>query len=70
MLVYLPPALVKAVKRAALEEDTSASDMVEQALEHWLTHGGRRPLTEPAERADATRNTTQRRRGGGSEGAA
>lgn len=36
MLVYLPPALVKAVKRTALEQDTSASYVVEQALRTWF----------------------------------
>lgn len=36
MLVYLPPALIKAAKLAALENDTSASHVVEQALADWL----------------------------------
>jgi hypothetical protein len=43
MLVYLPPALVKAVKHAALDADTSASHVVAQALADWLARTARPP---------------------------
>lgn len=56
MLVYLPPDLVRAVKHAALDRDTSASHVVEQALTDWLTRaaqilrrgGPASPTAEPA----------------------
>ena len=40
MLVYLPPSLVKAIKRHALEADTSASAVVEAAVDAWLRRNG------------------------------
>lgn len=43
MLVYLPPDVVKAIKQAALDDDTSASAVVEEAIEAWLARRGRRP---------------------------
>lgn len=43
MLVYLPPATIKALKQAALDDDTSASAVVEAAVDAWLKRN-RRPL--------------------------
>lgn len=40
VLVYLPPAMVKEIKHAAVEQETSASHMVEQAIAHWLARLG------------------------------
>lgn len=42
MLVYLPPSLVKAVKHAAVEQDVSASHVVEQAVVRWLAEAAER----------------------------
>ena len=49
MLVYLPPTLVKKVKRLALDHDTSASHVVEQALHEWLAR-----VADPPQRDAAT----------------
>ena len=48
MLVYLPPTLVKKVKRLALDHDTSASHVVEQALHEWLAR-----VADPPQRDSA-----------------
>lgn len=39
-LVYVDPALVKEVKRLALERDESASAVVEEALREYLDRKG------------------------------
>ncbi|ACS39469.1 conserved hypothetical protein [Methylorubrum extorquens AM1] len=36
LLVYLPPAVIKEVKKAAVDEDTTASAIAEEALRDWL----------------------------------
>ncbi len=36
LLVYLPPAVIKEVKKAAVDEDTTASAIAEEALRAWL----------------------------------
>ncbi|BAQ45813.1 hypothetical protein [Methylobacterium aquaticum] len=36
LLVYLPPAVIKEVKKAAVDEDTTASSITEEALKDWL----------------------------------
>ncbi len=38
--VYLPPALIRAVKHRALDDQTSLSDLVERALTAFLESGG------------------------------
>ena len=48
MLVYLPPALVKAVKHAAVEKEVSASHVVEQALHEWLARAADHPHSDAA----------------------
>ncbi len=35
LLVFLPPDLIKSTKRRALDHDTSASAIVEEALHEW-----------------------------------
>jgi hypothetical protein len=35
-LTYMDPEVIKDIKRAALDRDTSASDLVEQAVKEWL----------------------------------
>ncbi|WP_411902304.1 hypothetical protein [Methylorubrum thiocyanatum] len=35
-MVYLPPAVIKEVKKAAVDEDTTASAIAEEALRAWL----------------------------------
>lgn len=42
MLVYLPPELVRTVKQIALDDDTSASAVVEEALDEWIVRRERR----------------------------
>lgn len=37
--VYLPPALIRRAKYRALDEQTSLSDLVERALERFLSSG-------------------------------
>ena len=39
--VYLPPALIRAVKYRALDDQTSLSDLVERALVAFLESGGK-----------------------------
>ena len=39
--VYLPPALIRRAKYRALDEQLSLSDLVEQALERYITEGDR-----------------------------
>jgi hypothetical protein len=36
LLVYLDPDVIKNAKKAALDLDTTASAIVEQALQKWL----------------------------------
>lgn len=56
LLVYLPPDLIKALKRAALDEETTVYEIVEGASAEWLhrrerkqLRGGSRPLRPVAE---------------------
>ncbi len=37
--VYLPPALIRRAKYRALDDQTSLSDLVERALERYLSEG-------------------------------
>jgi hypothetical protein len=36
LLVYLSPQLIKDVKKMAVDDDTTASNIAEQALTEWL----------------------------------
>lgn len=40
LLVYLPPELIKVIKKRAVDDDTTASAIVEEALRQWV---GNRP---------------------------
>lgn len=63
MLVYLPPALVKAVKHTAVEHEVSASHVVEQALDEWFARGAdplRRAATPPPSAASTPTPTVNR----------
>jgi hypothetical protein len=41
-LIYLPPDLIKEVKKAALDQDTHAYDVAEEALRNWLARRRRK----------------------------
>lgn len=36
LLVYLPPDLIKDVKKLAVDDDTTASAIVEEAVRQWV----------------------------------
>lgn len=36
LLVYLPPELIKVIKKLAVDDDTTASAIVEEALRRWV----------------------------------
>jgi hypothetical protein len=40
LLVYVSPDVIKEVKKAAVDDDTTASAIVEAALKDWLTKHG------------------------------
>lgn len=40
MLVYVDPAVIRNAKKAALDLDTTASAIVEEALSEWLDRRG------------------------------
>jgi hypothetical protein len=40
LLVYLPPDLIKDLKKAALDEDRNVYDLVEEASREWLARRG------------------------------
>ena len=42
LLVYLPPELIKDLKKAGLDDERNAYEIVEEALRAWLGHRGQR----------------------------
>lgn len=38
MLIYLPPDMIKALKLLAVEQESSVSQLVEEAVGAWLPH--------------------------------
>ena len=46
LLVYLPPELIKGIKKLAVDDETTASAIVEEALRQWVDN---RPADRPAE---------------------
>jgi predicted transcriptional regulator len=48
LLVYLPPELIKDIKKLAVDDDTTASAIVEEALRQWVE---KRPTDNRGERA-------------------
>ncbi len=40
LLVYLPPDLIKELKRAALDAERNVYDIVEEASREWLSRRG------------------------------
>lgn len=51
LLVYLQPRIIKQLKRLALDQDTTAYELTEQALRRWLsTHKGKVPTARSSAR--------------------
>ncbi|MGI3899886.1 MAG: hypothetical protein ACRYGP_06090 [Janthinobacterium lividum] len=44
LLVYLPPDLIKALKKAALDEEITVYEIVEGASQEWLRRRERKQL--------------------------
>ncbi len=42
LLVYLEPELIKELKKAALDEDRTAYEIVEEATREWLARRGKK----------------------------
>ena len=49
LLVYLPPDVIKEIKKVAVDDDTTASAITEEALRAWL----KRRCTKVAKTAGA-----------------
>jgi len=43
LLVYLNPDLIKDLKRAALDDDRTAYEIVEEAAKDWLSRRSKKP---------------------------
>ena len=42
LLVYLPPDLIKELKKAALDDDRNAYEIVEDATREWVARRGKK----------------------------
>lgn len=49
LLVYLAPEVIKEVKKVAVDDDTTASSIAEEALRDWLRRRAERAAVESAQ---------------------